>query len=64
MPKMKSHSACKKRFKKVGNGKFKRGKAYKRHHAWAKASKQNRQLGEIAYLEGSEAKRMEKLLPY
>ena len=62
---MKSHSASKKRFKKNSKGtKIKRSKAYKRHHAWAKTSKQGRDLRKAGYLSGKQAKNIEKLLPY
>ena len=64
MPKMKTHSASKKRFKKNSNGKVKRAKGYKRHHAWAKTSKQGRNLRGTTYLEGSDEKSIKKLLPY
>ena len=64
MPKMKSNSACKKRFKKTGNGKIKRAKAYIRHHAWAKSHKQVRSLRSPAYLNGSDEKKIKVLLPY
>ena len=64
MPKMKTHSASKKRFKKNGAGKVKRAKGYKRHHGWAKSSKQSRQLRKGTYLEGGDEKNIKRLLPY
>jgi large subunit ribosomal protein L35 len=64
MPKMKTHSASKKRFKKSSTGKIKRSKGYKRHHAWAKTTKQSRQLRSASYLQGGDAKSIKKLLPY
>jgi len=64
MPKMKSHSASKKRFRKNAAGKVKRPKAYKQHHAWAKTRKRVRQLGEVSYFEGSNAAVIKRLLPY
>lgn len=63
MPKMKTHSSSKKRFKKNGAGKVKRAKGYKRHHAWAKSSKQGRNLRKGAYLEGGDEKNIKRLLP-
>ncbi len=63
MPKMKTHSASKKRFKKIGTGKIKRSKAYKRHHAWAKSVKQGRNLRGPAFFEGANLKNISKLLP-
>jgi len=44
MPKMKSHSGAKKRFKKTGNGKIKRKKANKGHLLTKKSPKRKRQL--------------------
>ena len=64
MPKMKSHSSSKKRFWKNSNGKIKRSKAYKRHHAWAKTAKQGRDLRSCTYLSGSNKDKMAVLLPY
>lgn len=64
MPKMKSHSASKKRFKKNSAGKIKRAKAYNRHHAWAKSAKQGRQLRGTGYLSSADEKNIAILLPY
>jgi large subunit ribosomal protein L35 len=44
MPKMKSHSGAKKRFKTTGNGKVKRKKANKGHLLTKKNAKRKRQL--------------------
>ena len=64
MPKMKTHSASKKRFKKNSAGKIKRSKAYKRHHAWAKSTKQGRDLRSSTYLHGADEKNISKFMPY
>lgn len=64
MPKMKSHSGAKKRFKKLASGKLKRAKAYHRHHGWAKTAKQTRQLRGAGYFAEGDAKKMGTLLPY
>ena len=51
MPKMKSHSGTKKRFRVTGSGKIMRGKAYKSHILTKKTTKRKRnfrQEGEIA----------------
>ncbi len=64
MPKMKTHSGSKKRFRRNGAGKIKRAKAYGRHHAWAKTSKQTRALRKTAYFANSDEKNISKLLPY
>lgn len=64
MPKMKTHTATSKRFKKNKKGKVKHSKAYKRHHAWAKSSKKGRKLRKAAYLQGANRKNISTLLPY
>ena len=63
MPKMKTHSGAKKRFRKNGKGKLKRGKAYRSHHAWAKTTKQKRGLRSIAFIAKADQKRISRLLP-
>ena len=48
MPKMKSHSGAKKRFKITGGGKIRRGQAFTSHLLEKKSSKRKRRLsGEI-----------------
>jgi large subunit ribosomal protein L35 len=48
MPKMKSHSGAKKRFKVTGGGKIRRGHAFTSHLLEKKSSKRKRRLaGEI-----------------
>jgi len=65
MPKVKTHSATKKRFKKVGNGtKIKRSKAYRRHLLTKKTSKRKRDLREAAYVSKADKKIFKVLLPY
>ncbi|HQV78176.1 MAG TPA: 50S ribosomal protein L35 [Chitinophagales bacterium] len=44
MPKMKTNSSAKKRFKVTGSGKIKSGQAYKRHILTKKSTKQKRNL--------------------
>ncbi len=46
MPKMKTNSSAKKRFKLTGSGKIKRSKAFKRHILTKKTTKQKRRLGQ------------------
>lgn len=66
MPKMKTHSGAKKRVRKLGDGKtLKRGRAYRSHHAWAKTTKQKRNLrGMVAFGAAGEQEKMQRLLPY
>lgn len=44
MPKTKSNSAAKKRFKETGTGKFKRRKAFRSHILTSKTTKRKRKL--------------------
>lgn len=64
MPKMKTNSGAKKRFKKTGNGKIKRKKAYKSHILTKKSSKRKRQLGKDTLVDKADKKAIEKLIPY
>ncbi len=63
MPKVKTHSSCKKRFKRTATGKIKRSSAFRRHHAWAKSSKQKRSLRGNAYVNDSQLKNIDSLMP-
>lgn len=68
MTKMKTHSAAKKRFSKVGTKrsgiKVKRSKAYRRHKFSNKTSKQKQQLRQTAYASSADEARLLSLLPY
>lgn len=64
MPKMKSNSGAKKRFKRTGSGKFKRKKAYKRHILTKKSPKRKNELGKSTLVHENDQKSIEKLLPY
>ena len=62
MPKMKSHSGAKKRFKKTGTGKLKARHAFSSHILEKKSPKRKRSFRKPRELEGSDAKRAVKLL--
>jgi large subunit ribosomal protein L35 len=64
MPKVKTNSSCKKRFKKTANGHIKRAKAFRRHHAWAKDAKRVRDLRGNALVDKSQEKKIKSLMPY
>ena len=67
MPKMKTRSAAKKRFKKVGGKKgvkIKRAKAYRRHLLTDKTSKRKRDLRQGSYVSKADFKHIISLLPY
>ncbi len=64
MPKMKSHSGAKKRFKKTGSGKYKRKKAGKRHILTKKKRRRKRKLGKPTTVDKTQKKDVEQMLPY
>jgi large subunit ribosomal protein L35 len=67
MPKLKSHSAAKKRFIRVGTKKsgfkIKRAKAYHRHLLTRKSSKRKRSLRQTAYVNNTITKKIIALIP-
>ncbi|MFV1885068.1 MAG: 50S ribosomal protein L35 [Balneola sp.] len=63
MPKMKSNSGAKKRFKVTGSGKIKRKKAFKRHILTKKSSKTKRQLGQSTLVADADVARVKELIP-
>jgi large subunit ribosomal protein L35 len=64
MPKMKSNSGAKKRFKVTGSGKIKRKKAFKRHILTKKSSKTKRQLGKDTLVDKADEKSIKRQIPY
>ena len=64
MPKMKSHSGAKKRFKVTGTGKVKRYSQGKSHILSKKSTKRKRRLRKGALADVTNAKVIKKLIPY
>ncbi|HHU13382.1 MAG TPA: 50S ribosomal protein L35 [Clostridiaceae bacterium] len=64
MPKQKSHSASKKRYKKTGTGKIMRAQAFKKHILTKKSAKRKRQLRRIVEASPANYKKLRQLLPY
>jgi large subunit ribosomal protein L35 len=64
MPKMKTNRAAAKRFGKTGSGKLKRRRAYHSHILTKKSSKRKRRLREGTLVDPSDAKRIQRMLPY
>ncbi len=64
MPKMKSNSGAKKRFRKTSSGKIKRKKAGKSHILTKKRSKRKRKLGKTTMVDKTQEKDVEQMLPY
>jgi len=62
MPKMKTNSGAKKRFKVTGSGKIKRSKAYKRHLLGRKSKDRKEELSKSAIVHKSDEARVKQML--
>ncbi|MEO5570087.1 MAG: 50S ribosomal protein L35 [Bacteroidia bacterium] len=62
MPKLKTHSSAKKRFKLTGTGKVKRKHAFKSHILTKKETKRKRNLTHIALVDKTDMKRVKHML--
>ena len=62
MPKMKTHSGAKKRFKVSANGKVRGRHAFSSHILEKKSPKRKRRLGKPAAISDHDAPRVKKLL--
>ncbi len=62
MPKVKTNSSAKKRFKLTGSGKISRRKAYKRHILTKKETVQKKRLGKPAIVSKADEKNVKLML--
>jgi large subunit ribosomal protein L35 len=62
MPKMKTHSGAKKRFKLTGSGKVKGRHAFTSHILEKKSPKRKRHLAEAAVISDHDAPRIKRML--
>jgi large subunit ribosomal protein L35 len=62
MPKVKTNSGTKKRFKVTGTGKIKRKHAFKNHILTKKETKQKRHLGNMAVVDKADMPNIKALL--
>ena len=62
MPKMKSHSGAKKRFKVTTTGKIRRRHAFLNHILEKKSPERKRRLGQMGEVAPADAKNVKKLL--
>ena len=62
MPKMKTHSGAKKRFKKTASGKLRGRRAYSTHILEKKSQKRKRKMRRPVEIETQDARRVNKLL--
>ena len=63
MPKIRTNSSAKKRFKKTGSGKFKMDKASHNHHLLQKSKKQKR-LYKKGVTVKTQTNTLKRLMPY
>ncbi|MEP7207770.1 MAG: 50S ribosomal protein L35 [Casimicrobiaceae bacterium] len=64
MPKMKTKSGAKKRFRVRGSGSIKRSMAFKRHILTKKSTKNKRQLRGITEIHATNVDSVHAMLPY
>jgi len=64
MPKVKTHSSSKKRFKISGTGKVKMSHAFRRHRLISKSRKAKKRHRLGAYVAAGDAANVKRLLPY
>ena len=64
MPKLKTHSGAKKRFKKTGTGKITRGQTKVRHILTSKEPKTKRKLGRILLVSDGDYAKVARMIPY
>lgn len=64
MPKLKTKSGAKKRFKITGSGKIKRKKAYMNHILTKKETKQKRNLAQKTTVDKVDEVNIKPMLPY
>ena len=64
MPKIKTHSGAKKRFKLSSKGKVLRGHAYKSHILNKKTTKRKRNLRKTAVADKTNVAQVKRLIPY
>ncbi len=64
MPKLKTHSGAKKRFRKTAGGKVKRGKAFSRHILTSKGTKRKRHLDLDTLVSKADTPKIKRMIPY
>jgi len=64
MPKQKTHSSSKKRFKKTGTGKVKMSHAYRSHRLISKDNKAKKKHRLTTYASKADEATIKKMIPY
>ncbi|MBI1861120.1 MAG: 50S ribosomal protein L35 [Deltaproteobacteria bacterium] len=62
MPKMKTNSSAKKRFRVTGSGKIRRSRAYHNHKLEHKSAKRGQRLRKVVIVDPGNARSIERLL--
>ena len=62
MPKMKTNSGAKKRFRRTATGRLRREKAFRSHILTKKSRKRKRNLGKSTLVDATDGARMNRLL--
>ena len=63
MPKMKTHSGAKKRFRKTATGKLRGRRAYSTHILEKKSPKRKRRMARPVEISPNDSRKVKKLLP-
>jgi large subunit ribosomal protein L35 len=63
MPKMKSHSGAKKRFRKTAGGKLRGRRAYSSHILEKKSPKRKRRMARPVEISEKDSKKVKRMLP-
>ena len=64
MPKMKTHSSAKKRFKVTGSGKIKRRHAFTSHILTKMSKKRKKKLSQATMVHDADVKRVKRMLGF
>jgi large subunit ribosomal protein L35 len=64
MPKIKTHTGAKKRFKVTKNGKIKRAHVGRRHILTKKSTKRKRGLRKAGFADATNVAQVKRLIPY
>jgi large subunit ribosomal protein L35 len=62
MPKMKTHSGAKKRFRRTANGKLRARRAYSTHILEKKSPKRKRRMAKPKFVAPADTKKVDRLL--
>jgi len=64
VPKIRTNRSAAKRFRRTASGELKRSRAYASHKLGGKTRKRKRRLRQSALVDGTDARRARRLVPY